>query len=215
MKAALEQIGFEHCHHMSSLRLDPGLLDAWTAVARGGPADWRAIFSGYGSVVDWPALAYWRELVDQYPEAKVVLTVRDPDEWYASARETIYRYTAPQRGREGAVAWLENRLSPFLRQRREICRRLIWDGMFDGRFEDRDHAISVFNAHNAAVQREISPERLLVFDVAQGWGPLCGFLQADVPREPFPHYNLAATFQQAQQLRSPVRRVMARESVRS
>ena len=205
LQQALERLGFGPCHHMSSLRTDRSLVEAWLAIARGESADWDRMFSGFRAAVDWPTVAYWRELVARYPEAKIVLTVRDPAQWYASAYETIYRYTAPQPGRAGAVAWVEDRLSPFLRRRREICRRVIWDGTFGGRFSDREHAIEVFNGHNAAVQRAVDPERLLVFQVSQGWEPLCEFLGAPVPDAPFPQHNTAARFQQAQERTTPLR----------
>ncbi len=66
---------------------------------------------------------------------------------------------------------------------------LIWNGLFEGRFEDRERAIEIFDARTAEVIDTVAPDRLLVFDVTQGWEPLCAFLDVPVPDEPFPHVN--------------------------
>ncbi|MEV7009249.1 sulfotransferase family protein [Streptosporangium sp. NPDC051022] len=201
LQAALTRLGYGPCHHMSSLGEDPRLLAEWTAVARGQAPDWRRLLTGFRSAVDWPAAAFWRQLLETYPEAKVVLTVRDPRSWYASAHRTIYRYTALQPGLGGALTWLEDRLSVSIRRRREICRRLIWDGVFDGRFQDPRYAMEIFQRHNEEVRAWVPGHRLLVFEVSQGWRPLCDFLGADVPDEPFPHLNDAAEFRRLAALR--------------
>jgi hypothetical protein len=62
-------------------------------------------------------------------------------------------------------------------------------GTFDGRFGDRDHAVEVFVRHNEEVKRRVPPEKLLVFEVKEGWGPLCEFLGVEAPDGPFPHLN--------------------------
>jgi hypothetical protein len=72
-----------------------------------------------------------------------------------------------------------------------LADRLVWEGTFDGRFEDQDYAIEVFERHNEAVSLRVPPERLLVFDVREGWAPLCDFLGVDAPGEPFPRLNAA------------------------
>ncbi|MFC3521750.1 sulfotransferase family protein [Streptomonospora nanhaiensis] len=194
LRAALERLGFGPCHHMASLGENPGLIDEWESVVRGDPVDWPRLLAGFGSTVDWPSCAYWRELADAFPQAKVVLTVRDPDRWYDSARSTICRYTAPQRGIEGLLTRMENRLYPELGRRRELCRKLVWDGTFGGRFAEREHALNIFRRHNDTVRTEIPADRLLVFEVRQGWEPLCSFLGVEVPDEPFPHLNDSESF---------------------
>ncbi len=72
-----------------------------------------------------------------------------------------------------------------------LADRLVWEGTFEGRFEDRDHAMEVFGRHNEAVRRRIPPERLLVFDVREGWTPLCDFLGVEAPERHFPRLNEA------------------------
>ena len=139
----------------------------WDAAARGEPVDWEALFRGYQATVDWPGCNFYEEFLRLYPEAKVILTVRDPERWYDSARQTIY-YVRHALSRFGCC-----RSSPRLRGFRRMLDRLIWDGMFRGRFEDRAFAIEVFNRHIEEVKRVVPNDRLLVYEVKEGWGPLC------------------------------------------
>lgn len=151
-----------------------------------GVVDWDRLFARFGSGVDFPVSCVWRELADHYPEAKVVLTVRDPERWWESTATTIYGF------RDVFPSWLQ-RLVPPTRQFLEMNERLVWDGLFDGRLLDRDHAIAVYERHISDVQAALPPERLLTFEVAQGWAPLCDFLDVPVPSRPFPRLNDAAT----------------------
>ncbi|GAA4633059.1 sulfotransferase family protein [Actinoallomurus vinaceus] len=177
LKLALERLGFGPCHHMIELIDNPEQLDRWSRAVEDGDADWDEVYRGYRATVDWPGVAYWRRLVDYYPAAKVILTVRSPKGWYESARESIYRATS---------FWPND---PLGVHRRRFVQRVVWDGEFGGRFEDAAYAKAVFIEHNDAVRREVPGERLLEFRVRQGWGPLCGFLGVPVPDEPFPRTN--------------------------
>jgi hypothetical protein len=185
-KAALETLGFGPCYHMKELFTDPSRLRGWLRAAAGEPVDWAEVFAGYAATVDWPGAAFWRELAEAYPEAKVLLTVRDPDRWYDSVAGTIYR----TRGLGDSV------LPPELRAQPRLVEELVWQGTFDGRFEDRDHAVGVYRAHIAEVRATVRADRLLEYDVAQGWEPLCAFLGAGIPDAPFPHLNTAESMRQ-------------------
>jgi hypothetical protein len=81
------------------------------------------------------------------------------------------------------------------KNRGDLIEELIWQGTFHGRIEDRDYAINILEQHNEQVKRHVPPEKLLVYDVKQGWGPLCEFLGVPEPDEPFPHLNDASTMQ--------------------
>jgi Sulfotransferase domain len=177
LKLALERLGFGPCYHMIELIDDPGRLGLWEA-ALAGNADWEQIFRGYRATVDWPGVAFWRQLVARYPAAKVILTVRDRDSWYESARDSIYRVSSSP--------WpADARGDP----RRDFVIRLVWEKQFGGRFEDAEHAMAVFDEHYDAVRREVPADRLLEFHVRDGWQPLCDFLGVPVPDEPFPRTN--------------------------
>src|SRR5215212_7838314 len=91
LKVALEQLGYGPCYHMVELFEHPDHVERWEAAVRGEePVDWEEVFAGYRATVDWPGAAFYKELSERYPEAKVILTVRDPDRWYESARNTIF-----------------------------------------------------------------------------------------------------------------------------
>jgi len=183
LKIALEQLGFGRCYHMTEVFQHPEHVRLWGDALEDRKADWSTLFAGYGATVDWPACHFWRELASAYPAAKVLLSVRSPESWYRSVSETIHPVLGKDLPPDDPMAgWLA------------MVRRLINDQTFGGRFEDREHAIGVYERHNEAVQREIPKERRLVFDVAQGWDPLCAFLAVEVPHEPFPRVNSTDEF---------------------
>lgn len=190
---ALELLGFGPCHHMRELFNRPETIQTWQRKADGEPVGWDELLGGYRSTLDWPSAYFWRELVDAYPDAKVLLTVRDPQQWYDSVVNTIYK-----------MRLVDGRLAPEARQRLagrpelwgqpKLADQLVWQGIFNGRFTDREYAIKVYQAHNAEVRATVPPDRLLVFDAAWGWEPLCDFLGVGVPDVPFPRQNSTDEF---------------------
>jgi hypothetical protein len=196
-KQALEELGFSRCYHMIELLTHPEHVSHWEAAARGAPVDWDALFAGYQATVDYPGFPYYRQLMERYPEAKVLLNVRDAESWYESVRATIYQ-VAPSTMQKVLMSLK----LPFSRRLRRMVRifrmgkSVMWQGLFGGRFEDREHAIAVYNRHNEEVQRIVPPERLLVYQVKEGWEPLCRFLGAPVPDKPFPRLNDRDTFRE-------------------
>jgi hypothetical protein len=182
LKLAINRLGLGPCHHMEEvLHNRPAQLPLWEA-ALDGRADWSAIYDGYGSAVDWPTAGFFRELNEAFPEARFVLTVRSPESWAASFSETIYKLLA---GRDEAPddmkRWLD--MATNVIEMTGFPPGLDVDGL-----EER------FVAHNEAVRATIPEDRLLVFQVKEGWGPLCDFLGHDVPDEPFPRTNDRAEF---------------------
>jgi sulfotransferase family protein len=155
----------------------------WSAAVDGRP-DWRAIYDGFASAVDWPTAAFFRELVKAYPTAKFVLTVRSPESWADSFGETIYMALAGRdQAPEDKKAWLD------------MAAKVIAATGFPAGL-DRDGLMRAFNTHNAAVKATIPADRLLVFEVKDGWAPLCAFLGKPVPHEPFPRTNNREEFWQ-------------------
>jgi hypothetical protein len=184
LKTALEHLGFGPTHHMFEVRDNPHLLPPWVAAANGGPLDIERAFSGYRSQVDWPGARYWRELAERYPDAKVILTVRDPDAWFDSVQATIVPFIEG-RGRHGADH--PNAIA-------EMAYRLVVKAIFDDRMSDRARATAIFRNHIAEVQAGIPASRLLTFEVGQGWEPLCAFLGCPVPAITFPRLNSSRQF---------------------
>ena len=126
----------------------------------------------------------------------MLLSVRDPERWYESTRQTIYKIgkisTGSPFSRLGFALLSRLVFGSFKTGQGPMTEEIIWQGTFDGRFEDKDHAIEVFNRHNQEVQRRVPQEQLLVYEVKEGWGPLCEFLGVEEPDKPFPHLNDAA-----------------------
>lgn len=184
LKLALEQLGIGVCYHMTEIPRHPEHAALWLAAERGESVDWNEIFDRYSAAVDWPACVFWRELLAAYPEARVILTVRDSTTWYASFRETIL----PR------IENLPPLTSPAIRSLYDLGRELILRRTFNGRAGDAEHAIAAFEAHNAQVTAAIASDRLLIYDVTTGWEPLCNFLELPVPNATFPHTNARAGF---------------------
>ena len=177
LKLALEQLGFGPCYHMMEVFKQDAVAD-WDRVFSSADPDWEKIFSGYAATVDWPSTAVWRELADAYPEAKVILTVRDPVAWWESTQATIFS------------RFSETPSNPF-----EVMGLKMVSRNFEPRVRDRKHMIEVFNRHTETVRASLPPERLLIYDVAEGWAPLCGFLGVAAPEGPMPKVNSRDEFQ--------------------
>jgi hypothetical protein len=193
LKLALEQLGLGPCYHMTEMVKNPSHPGLWSAAGRGEPVDWRQLFRRYRCTVDWPGCHFYRELMQEYPEAKVILTVRDPQSWYDSVANTLYSLKTATDSYLSAQARSSSGQAdkPFI-----IYSNRIWDETFGGRFEDRDHAIEVFQRHNAEVIDSVAADRLLVFQVSEGWQPLCEFLNVAVPDSPFPDVNSTKAFRE-------------------
>ena len=179
MREALVRLGFAPCDHMVENEEHPERFALWDEVLRrktaGESIDWRLLLDGFQAIVDWPGAYFWRELTAAHPDAKVLLTVRDPERWYDSIQGTIF-------------AMQDDQLP-------EGPRDIIFTRTFGDRLTDRAHCQSVFARHVEAVQETIAPDRLLIFNVKEGWEPLCTFLGVPVPEdEPFPHVNDTAAF---------------------
>jgi hypothetical protein len=191
LKVALEELGFGPCYHMIELFTHPEHVELWEAAARGKSVDWAQLFSGYRATTDWPACSFYQELMKRYPDAKVILTVRDPDRWYESTYNTIY---GMRKTVSSPVFRLAGLFRPGVGRATRMNNRLIWEETFGGSLEDRQHAIEIFERHNEEVKRRVSVEKLLVYEVKEGWEPLCDFLGVEAPDKPFPHLNDTDTF---------------------
>jgi len=177
-KLALEQLGLR-CHHMVEVFMNPQSLPLWVEAGRGNP-DWDAIFDGYSAMVDHPGCQFWRELIDYYPDAKVLHTVRDPDKWFDSTQATIFSPDSPA---------MQQQAGPM----KEFFDYI--HGWYGGDMHDRAFMTDFFARHTAEVVATVPKEQLLVFNVAEGWEPLCKFLGVPVPETPYPRENTTEQFQ--------------------
>ena len=176
MKLALEILGYAPCHHMIEVLRNPEQEQYWRKAAINKTYDWDHAFENYQAAVDWPSAFYWRELSEYYPEAKILLTVRPADEWYESYSKTILEATKDSKDPE------------------VLGRSLIADQVFQGKPDDRDFAIGVYEENIREVQATISEDRLLTYHVGSGWQPLCEFLGKDIPNQDYPRTNSTQEF---------------------
>jgi hypothetical protein len=176
LKFALERLGFGPGYHLNDLIGTPAHWPFWEQVADGHRSDFETFFDPYESAVDAPAWRYFHVLSARYPAAKVVLTVRDQSQWFESACATVLS--------DQVGATLAKAPPPVPKIVNTIGLRGAGPKM-----RDRDYMMRWFDAHNADVRLTIPTERLLVYEVSQGWAPLCGFLGVAVPDEAFPHAN--------------------------
>ncbi len=178
MREALTILGFGPCHHMIEVMAHPPEQALWRALAQGAEPDWDQLLAGYNSCVDWPSSFYWRELMQVYPQARVLLTYRSAESWWTSFESTI-------------LATLRRSTDP-----QSLGLSLIAKQVFGGRPEDREHAIAIYEANVAEVRASVPAERLVVHNLGEGWETLCAQLGVPVPEQPYPRRNSTAEFRE-------------------
>lgn len=188
LKLALERLGFGPCYHMFDIVNNEERLGQWEKIVYDAQppdreiADWDVVFDGYTSAVDGPCAIYYKQIIAAFPEAKIMLTVRDAERWYQSTYDTLYQFALNGGGDPSDTQSMRSRVH-------RLTSTMVWNGLFGGRFSDKSYAIEVFRNHNQEVIDTVGPENLLVYDVKDGWEPLCAFLGVDVPPGEFPHVN--------------------------
>ncbi len=187
---ALNRLGLP-CYHMREVihnRANKGHLDFWRKVANSPPGtrhEWDRVFGNYAATVDNPGCCVWRELLAQYPDAKVLLTLhpRGAEAWYDSTVDTIYFTETLWQFK--VLEWL----TPFAHKFGDMSRKLVWGRALKGVMRERAKAVRRYEEYIEEVKAAVPPERLLVFRVTDGWGPLCRFLGVPQPSEAFPNLN--------------------------
>jgi hypothetical protein len=195
---ALEQLGFGPCYHMRDLLANlEGELPLWEAVAEGKP-EWDRIFGAANSTVDWPSARYYGELLEHYPEAKVLLSVRGCEEWAASMHETIWSMFFGESVMH-YVSEARTVVDPLWRRYIKLMSHMNWEegvGAFAGDPSTEAGLIAAMERWNERVKDTVSADRLLVWNPKEGWGPLCEFLEVPVPVEPLPRLNDTVSFRE-------------------
>ena len=196
LKLALEELGFSKCYHMDNLIMEqPSDVIVWEEAFAGKPVNWDSLFSGYQAAVDIPTNFFYKELMQKYPDAKMIHTIRNPESWYKSFGDTIIQQSKPSFSR---ILSMSVRL-PFSKKLRFQLRVFKLAGKFlkkfipDG-FQNKEKTIAAFNDWSKDVLKTVPKEKLLVFEAKDGWEPLCSFLNVPVPSKPFPHSNTTQEF---------------------
>lgn len=181
LKAALERLGFGPCHHMSEVIGRPAQIELWRDAAAGRP-DYDAIFTGYAAAVDFPVAAYWQEVHAAHPGARVILSQRDAEDWFASFSQTILPLLKDR------ASWPAHARPWF-----EMAEQVVIGRALRGR-TDRAGILAAFRANEAAATALAATGRALIFRAGDGWAPLCEFLGVKVPAEPYPTTNARSDF---------------------
>lgn len=174
LKVALERLVGGTCHHMTEVFADPEQVAGWTAAIEGRPVDWTGLLARFSAIVDWPGASFWPETHAAFPEALVLLSVRDPEAWYRSASNTIFL----------AFDQVPPELQPWM----DSVRRLLRD-RFSDRLDDPQTMMDAYERHNDAVRKGVPARQLLEWRPEQGWEPICDRLGVPVPDDPFPRTN--------------------------
>ncbi len=196
LKKSLELIGYGKAYHFKELLNNPDSLHYWTTLRDTKDTDWDALYDGYQSSVDFPCFPWYQEHLNKYPDAKVILSTRAFEGWYESVKKTIY-VAGPKTTLQGIK--LKIRLLTDSRLRKVMkCRMFVkhylWKVLFQGRFDDKEFVRTIWEAHHKEVKAFVPKEQLLIYDLNEGWAPLCNFLGVDLPSEPLPHLNKKEDF---------------------
>jgi len=173
LKIALEQLGMGRCYHMGEVAANLSHAELWLQVVE-GKLDWNEIFDNYGAAVDYPTCNFWEELAEYYPESKIILTVRDANDWFDSVYNTIMSPKFLEHSSKGPLWEFHSKI--VLRD-------------FGDRVHDRDFMVRYFEDRNELIKKALPAERLLVYEVKDGWEPLCAFLGVSIPTRPYPRVN--------------------------
>lgn len=189
LKQALGDLGAGPCFHMIDLIVGERKardLPYWVRIAQGEPVDWNEVFDGWESTVDWPAASRWRDLIDAFPDAPVLLNVRDFDGWYRSCGNTIRAVKLAAQA--GELAPDANREEPAP-ELWGVIEALIWQGDFQGRFEDRDWVEQMYDERIEEIRETVPADRLTIWHLGDGWRPLADMLGVPAPATPFPRLH--------------------------
>jgi hypothetical protein len=183
LKLALEKLLDGPCYHMMELFSRADDVPVWHAAARDESVDWHGLLADYRACVDWPGASFWPELHEAFPDALVLLSVRDAESWWGSASETIF----PR------IRSLPADAPPPFQDWHCMVTDLIAN-RFRGDITDRASSIAAFEAHNERVRQSVPADRLLEWRATDGWEPLCAALDLPVPDEAFPRANSREDF---------------------
>ena len=198
LKKSLEMLGYSKTYHMKELLMNPKNLHYWLTLEQTGTTNWDELYDGFEATVDFPAYPWYKEHLEQYPDAKIILTVRPFEKWYTSIGSTIWKagpQTLPEKLAMMSKLLFSSRIRNTIKCVK-FSKRRIFETQLQGRFADKAFAEEAFNKHIEDVKADVPADKLLVYDVREGWGPLCKFLGKPEPNEALPHLNKKENFKQ-------------------
>ncbi|MBT8257500.1 MAG: sulfotransferase family protein [Bacteroidia bacterium] len=198
LKRSLETLGYSRVYHMKELLVNPQRLKYWEQLDATGDTDWDALYDGFDATVDFPGYPWYKEHMKRYPDAKVILTVRDFDSWYKSVDSTVFR-AGPQTPGEKIKMLTKLLLSSRARKVVKCIKffkRTFFADRLHNKFGDKEYARKFWEGHIEDVKASVPADNLLIYDVRDGWGPLCAFLGVAEPADPLPHLNKKENFKE-------------------
>ncbi|MCB0461256.1 MAG: sulfotransferase [Flavobacteriaceae bacterium] len=196
LKKALETLGYKDTYHFKDLIANPKKLKHWKELEENGNTNFEQLFDGFQATVDFPGYPYYKILMEKYPDAKVILTKRDVDKWYESTLKTVWK-AGPQTVLAKIVLLSKMIFNTSLRETFlciKFMRKTYLKKQFSNNFASKAHAKEVFFKHIENVKKHVPENKLLIYDVSEGWQPLCDFLGKPIPDETFPHLNKKENF---------------------
>lgn len=176
LKSALEFLLNAPCYHMATLFQRPEDVAFWLAAARGNQPDWSELLTGFSAITDWPGAAFYQDMMHAFPEAKVLLSHREPTAWLKSCRSTIFPKIMETKGEWGDMI------------------RAVIHGSFCVDMDNDRACLDAYARHAEQVRQTVPAERLIQWTPDDGWAPICSALDLPVPDQPFPHLNTTETF---------------------
>ena len=187
LKFALEKLLRQPSYHMQNILLNKKDAKIWhdSIFKKNEEFKWDKIYKGYGACLDFPSCNYYKELMEAYPESKVILTIREDESWIKS-----WNVLNNQILKSLTFRFLAKIPKTSFKLQKDIHNKMILgeDGAFCGAKTDLERK-QKFNEWNKSVIKYVPKDRLLVYEVKDGWEPLCKFLNSPIPDIPFPYKN--------------------------
>ena len=194
LKMALEIIYEKECLHMSTFWMKPQIIKRWADAftTRKSKTEWKELLNDYCAAVDVPSNIFHRELLEVFPNSKLIFTVRDPYTWARSLQMTIHKHMEFYKSWYIRVIYYFKGLQ-HMAHLTDCCinntlgRNIDWD--------DTNDLIRRYNIWLEKITSSIPTEKLLILNISEGWEPICKFLNRPQPSVPFPHVNDKISFE--------------------
>jgi len=197
LRKVLEELGFSPCYNSTELFIRPRGIEFWEGLEQGEEVDFENFFSNYNGIIGFPGYIFHQQLKAEYPDARVILSYREPEEWYEDISKTVFESVSSHVNKAYAeeVRSFDPYLADCIERIHALQLRILEENYFEGRFADKDYAVQRYVEWNEGIKDIYSEDELLVYQVTEGWEPVCKFLGVPVPEgKEFPHLNHPKTF---------------------
>lgn len=189
LKGALQLLGYQQTYHMDNLLNNPAMVKYWVELFDTGKTDFDVLFDGFTASTDFPGFFAYKALLKKYPESKFILTTRDLDSWYDSIHKTVFQAVTSFFAKETPTDSMRRVEGVF-----QLLDRYLFGQFFNGTFTDKEKTLSIVKAYLQEVKQNIPDGQMLVYEISEGWEPLCDFLDLPVPDLEFPYKNKREDF---------------------